>query len=162
MEDPVALADEKVAIAETVTRLFHALDAHDWDTIRAFTTDPIDVDYPSKQSGPERLGVDDFVSGLKGFLPGFDATQHLLGPIVVEASDGTRATARFHARVTHLLSEADDDLLWTIGCHYTFGLERQEGSWKLCSSRVRVLYQEGDHGVEGLARRRVAASGSPG
>ncbi|WP_216213807.1 nuclear transport factor 2 family protein [Amycolatopsis aidingensis] len=158
----MTLADEKADIAETVIRLFHALDAHDWTMIRTLTGDPIDVDYPSKQGGPERLGVEDFVSGLKGFLPGFDATQHLVGSIVAEVSDGITATARFHARVTHLLTEAGDDLIWTIGCHYTLGLDRREGSWKLRSSRVRVVYEEGDRGLEELARRRVVASGSPG
>ncbi|MEW2354315.1 nuclear transport factor 2 family protein [Spirillospora sp. NPDC029432] len=149
---------EKIAIAEVATRLFHALDAHDWQTIGALTTDSIDLDYPSKQGGPELVSADDFVSGLRSFLPGFDATQHLLGPIVVEPGEEPEATARFDARVTHLITEAADAPIWVIGCHYTLGLTRRDGGWKLCSSRVRVLYEEGNRDLEAAARQRAQPS----
>ncbi|WUH99445.1 nuclear transport factor 2 family protein [Spirillospora sp. NBC_00431] len=145
----------KTAIAEVVTRLFHALDAHDWETIGALATDPVDLNYPSKQGGAELMSTDDFVSGLKSFLPGFDATQHLLGPVVVELEGETEATARFDARVTHLITEAADNPIWVVGCHYTSGLQRQDGGWKLCSSRVRVLYEEGNRDLEAAARQRA-------
>nr|WP_042183893.1 nuclear transport factor 2 family protein [Kibdelosporangium sp. MJ126-NF4]CEL15945.1 hypothetical protein [Kibdelosporangium sp. MJ126-NF4]CTQ93869.1 hypothetical protein [Kibdelosporangium sp. MJ126-NF4] len=75
----MAEENEKTMIAETVTRLFHALDERDWDTIIAVTADPVDVDYPSKQGGPEQISTRDLVTGLRAFLPGFDATQHLTG-----------------------------------------------------------------------------------
>lgn len=148
--------NEKTAVVETVTRLFHALDARDWEPIRTIMTDPIDLEYPSKQGEPEKLSVNDAVSGLKGFLPGFDATQHLLGPVVVEIGEEGNATARFHARVTHVLTEATNDPMWVIGCHYTFDLEQRDDTWKIRSSRVNVLYEEGNRDLEEVARQRAA------
>jgi hypothetical protein len=149
---------EKIAVTETVTRFFHALDSHDWETVGALATDPVDLDYPSKQGGPELVSPHDLVSGLKGFLPGFDATQHLLGPIVVEKGEGTESRARFDARVTHLIAEASDGPVWVIGCHYTFGLTRQYGEWKVSSTRVRVMYEEGNRDLEAAARQRARAA----
>ncbi|MBF6133245.1 nuclear transport factor 2 family protein [Nocardia otitidiscaviarum] len=154
----MTLEHEKLAIAETVTRIFHALDAHDWDTIGALTTDPVDIDYPSKEGGPASVSTGDFLAGLRGFLPGFDATQHLLGPIVVDMESETTATARFHARVTHLLTEAVGERIWVIGCHYTIGVTRRNDTWLLSSSRVRISYEEGSRELETTARQRVTAA----
>ncbi|MGW4095027.1 nuclear transport factor 2 family protein [Nocardia sp. NPDC004750] len=154
----MTLEHEKLAAAETVTRIFHALDAHDWGTISALTADPVDIDYPSKEGGPETLRTADFLAGLRGFLPGFDATQHLLGPIVVEMGTRITATARFHARVTHLLTEVAGEQIWVIGCHYTVGLARLDDTWKVSSSRVQMSYEEGSRELESKARRRVSTS----
>ncbi|MBF6210503.1 nuclear transport factor 2 family protein [Nocardia puris] len=152
----MTIEQQKYAVAETVARIFHALDDHDWDTIGALTADPVDIDYPSKQGGVETLRTGDFLAGLRGFLPGFDATQHLLGPIVVTMDSPVTATSRFHARVTHLLTDAADERIWVIGCHYTVGLARTDNAWKLTSSRVRVSYEEGSRELETRARRRVS------
>ncbi|WP_306372023.1 nuclear transport factor 2 family protein [Nocardia sp. CC216A] len=103
----------------------------------------------------------DFLAGLRGFLPGFDATRHLLGPIVVELDSETTATARSHARVTHVLTEAVGERIWVIGCRYTIGLTRRNDTWLLSSSRVRISYEEDSRELETTARQRVtAASGS--
>lgn len=149
---------QKTEIAEAVARLFHALDDRDWATVHTVTAEHIDVDYPSKQGGPERLSAHAFVTGLREFLPGFDETHHLLGPIVVDRPSQESATARFHARVTHLVADQNAPL-WTIGCHYTFGLTYLDGSWRISSSRVRVLYDEGNRDIEQLARVRATAPG---
>ncbi|MBB4935573.1 hypothetical protein F4561_006467 [Lipingzhangella halophila] len=155
MTQDMAESVQKAAVAETVVRIFHALDDRDWGTIAALTTDPVDIDYPSKLGGAEKISTEDFVSGLRAFLPGFDSTQHLLAPTVVELETETQATVRFHARVTHVLTEVADVPIWVIGCHYTFGFEHQDDIWKLCSSRVEVLYEEGNRDLETVARRRA-------
>lgn len=147
---------EKMEVAEVVTRIFHALDAHDWETISTLSTNPVDLDYPSKEGGPESVSTADFIAGLKSFLPGFDATQHLLGPIVVDMHDDTEATARVDARVTHLLKAADDPI-WVIGCHYTSRLKQQDGNWKVYFSRAQVIYEEGNRALQTTARQRALA-----
>ncbi|TYK49441.1 nuclear transport factor 2 family protein [Actinomadura decatromicini] len=91
-------------------------------------------------------------------MPGFDTTQDLLGPIVVELGEELTATARFDARVTHVLTETVDAPIWVIGCHYSIGLKQENGEWRACSSRVRVMYEEGNPALETAARERVQLS----
>ncbi|MGH7717512.1 MAG: nuclear transport factor 2 family protein [Gemmatimonadaceae bacterium] len=79
-----------------MTRLVHDADARDWPAVRARFADTVDVDYTSLAGGePARMPADQLVAAWRALLPGFHATQHLLGPVIVEL-DGDHATARAH------------------------------------------------------------------
>nr|CEL15944.1 hypothetical protein [Kibdelosporangium sp. MJ126-NF4]CTQ93868.1 hypothetical protein [Kibdelosporangium sp. MJ126-NF4] len=43
-----------------------------------------------------------------------------------------------------------------IGCLYTISLRRHDDAWSVSSSRVHMLYEEGNHDLENVARHRVA------
>jgi hypothetical protein len=61
---------------------FLEIDRRHWVAVRAALTDEVDTDYSSLFGGtPERIPADDLVARWQSLLPGFDATQHLIGPI---------------------------------------------------------------------------------
>lgn len=144
MPQPTAQPADKTAITETVTRLFHAMDARDWETIPALFTDQIDVDHGSHQL---TLSRQEYMARTKETFAGFDATQNLLGPIVVDLTAEDRATARFHARSTYLFTDVTEDPIYVIGAHYTVGLERPHDAWKIRSVELEEAYDEGDRAL---------------
>lgn len=56
--------------ADTLTRMLHAVDRLDWDGVRACFAGQLRVDYTE--------------------LNGFDATQHLTGPVLLTESNAVR------------------------------------------------------------------------
>jgi ketosteroid isomerase-like protein len=135
--------NEKAAITETVTRYFHAIDARDWETVNALFTDQVEGTHGSHQV---TLSSEEMTTEHKA-LAEYDATQYLLGPILVELDAEDRATARFHARATHVLTEATEEPIFVFGGHYTIGLERERGTWNICSLSLDETYHEGDRNL---------------
>jgi hypothetical protein len=75
--------------ADVLPRMLHAIDALDWPAVRAAFAEQVRVDYTSLSGGePETLPADDLVARWQGLLPGFDATQHMTGPVVLTDDDG--------------------------------------------------------------------------
>lgn len=87
-----------------LVRLVHSVDRLDWRGARETFADELTVDYTSLSGGEvERLPADDLLSRWRELLPGFDATQHLLGPVRVTAgADEARVDA--HVRGYHHLA----------------------------------------------------------
>lgn len=144
--------DEKTAITETVTRLFHALDAREWETIPTLLTDQVDAAHGSHQ---RTLSSEEFIADWKEMFAGFDATQNLLGPIVVEFIVENQATARFHVRSTYVLTDATEGPIYVIGAHYTVTLEREHDTWKIRSVGIEETYEEGERDLLHTARQRT-------
>jgi hypothetical protein len=80
---------------DDIVRFFAAVDDRDWDVVRAGLADELDTDYTSLFGGePEHLAADALVERWRGMLPGFDATQHFLGPIVVDPDGSADCNVR--------------------------------------------------------------------
>jgi hypothetical protein len=77
---------------EPVTALLHAVDTLDWDGVLAVLAPEVRLDYTSLWGGAaETVAAGEVVTRWRGLLPGFDATQHLTGPVLV-SDDGRCAT----------------------------------------------------------------------
>lgn len=141
------------AIAEAVTRLLHAVDARDWNAVRAVLGDPVRTDYTSLFGGePETQSGDELVAAWRALLPGFDATQHLTGPLVTNVKGG-RATARCAVTATHALGESR----WVVGGHYAMELARKRTGWVVTAIRLETAFVDGDRDLPEKARERLAS-----
>ncbi|WP_163508179.1 nuclear transport factor 2 family protein [Fodinicola acaciae] len=130
-----------------LTRLLHAIDSVDWPTVRACFTDKVHIDYTSLFGGePETLAADELVERWRGLLPGFDATQHLTGPVLVDA-DGRLDT---HVRSFHVL----DGDIWAVHGHYSGQL--RDG--RIASLTLTLFYQEGNRSLPVTAGERAKTS----
>jgi hypothetical protein len=143
---------DKTAVTETVTRLFHAQDARDWETSQALLTEQVEMAHGSHQM---TLSSEEFMAESKERLAGFDATQYLLGPVVVEFDAEDQATARFHVQWTALLTEATEESTYVHGAHYTVGLTRLRDTWKIHALSHEETYEKGDRDLLDVARQRA-------
>lgn len=127
-----------------LVRLVHAIDVLDWAGVRAVLGDRVLVDYTSLGGGePAEVSGDDLVTTWQGLLPGFGATQHLLGPVVVT---GEREEA--HVRGYHHL----DGSVWMIAGHYAAEVRGD----RIAALRLDTYYQDGDLDLPARATARIA------
>ena len=142
----------ETAVAEGITRMLHAIDALDRDGVRAAFADSVRTDYTSLFGGEAQVQpVDDLLAGWWSLLPGFDATQHLTGPFVVNIND-THAAARCAVTGTHRLG----DQSWVVGGHYQIDLIRQADNWLIESLTLETAFVDGDSSLPEQALERVA------
>jgi hypothetical protein len=138
--------------ADAVVRFFHAVDDRDWPAVRAGLTDEVSTDYTSLFGGePERLAADALVTRWQGLLPGFDGTQHLLGPLVITTT-GDDAAVDANVRGYHHL----DGSTWLVAGRYDLTLRREDGTWRVAGIVLHTTYQDGDRSLPGQASDRAA------
>ena len=153
-----------MSAAEDVARFFHAVDDRDWTAVRDGLTDEVAVDYTSLFGGaPERLAAGALVERWQGLLPGFDGTQHLLGPLVITPADegatgSTDATVAANVRAYHHLNGST----WLVAGRYSLTLRRAGQTWRLAGIVLRTTYEEGDRSLTERATARAASDPAAG
>jgi hypothetical protein len=143
------------AIAATVTRLLFAVDKLDWPGVRAEFADEVETDYTSLFGGtPERMKADTLVQRWRSLLPGFDATQHLTGPVIVTSRKERTAVAETHVRGYHYI-ESESPSVWMAAGHYVMRMEHTAAGWKIASIRLDTYRQEGNRNFPAIATQRA-------
>ena len=151
----VPASDDPAAV---LTRLLHAVDDLDWDEVRACFTDELRIDYTELFVGePETLPADELIERWKGVMPGFDATQHMTGPCLLQERDGG-LVVQTHVRGYHTIGSGDGAVTWAVHGHYVVPLERAADGWRIGGITLRVFYQEGDTDLPAKAAERAAES----
>ncbi|HEY8474353.1 MAG TPA: nuclear transport factor 2 family protein [Natronosporangium sp.] len=149
------------SISDVVTRLLHAVDDLDWDTVGAVLAERVTLDYTSLWGGePQQLAGDAVVAAWQQLLPGFDATQHLTGPIVVTAADDHGASCTTTVRGYHTLVEDGQTGVWMVAGRYHISLTRAPGAgspWRISGITLHVSYEEGERTLVERAQARVSA-----
>jgi hypothetical protein len=144
--------------ANTFTSMLHAIDARDWDGVRRAFADHIDIDYHSLTGVPgATVGLDDHVAAWHAFALGFEATQHVTGPIVV-TPNAPDVTARTHVRAYHYVKGGPGGDVWMVAGHYDVRLRSTGDAWKIVAITLTVFYQEGNLALPERARARAASS----
>jgi fermentation-respiration switch protein FrsA (DUF1100 family) len=144
----------KVDIADTVATLLLAVDSLDWSGVRDVLHDRIHTDYTSLFGGsPGTQSAEELIAAWQGLLPGFDATQHVAGPVIAHIG-GAKATARCAVTAVHRIGTA----FWTVGGHYALECVRNSRGWAINSLTLHTAFVEGDPQVADKARARVAAN----
>lgn len=143
-------------ITTPIVCMIHAIDQLDWPAVRHKFADTVDVDYTSLAGGePETIPADKLMERWQSLLPGFQATQHLLGPFLVEA-ESTSANVETHVRGYHYIADAPNGEVWMVAGHYHFHMVPQGDRWVIAAIKLVVFYQDGNLELPALAQTRVA------
>jgi hypothetical protein len=141
--------------ADTFTRMLHAVDALDWQAAESCFADSVRTDYTSLWGGePSTTTPAALMADWQSFAPGFDATQHVTGPIVLTDDAGPGVRAETHIRAYHVVRGADGGDVWAVHGHYTFRLV----DGLIAELTLHILYQEGNLDLPAVARQRAAAT----
>jgi hypothetical protein len=142
---------DRQAIADTITRLLHAVDGRDWTAIAGVLAEQIRTDYTSLFGGSSEIETpDELIGAWRALLPGFDATQHLTGPILADVSGGT---ARATCAVTAIHCIGRDH--WTVSGYYDMELVRADKSWRISAITYRNVLTAGDETLPQKALERA-------
>lgn len=133
--------------SDVLTRMLHAIDALDFDTLRDSFAPQVRTDYTSLWGGePAMVSVDDLLGQWNELMRGLAATHHQTGPIRVD-DDGTGHT---HVSAHHWLEGGD---VWVVHGHYLFRIDGD----RITELTLQLHQQEGDRSVPDKARERSAA-----
>jgi hypothetical protein len=131
-------------VSDVLTRMLHAIDALDWDGVRAAFAEEVDTDYTSLWGGePAVVSIDDLIAGWQALADGLDATQHLTGPILT-----VNGRLETHIRASHWL----DGEGWTVFGHYIARVE----DGRIAALTLQTYQQEGNRDIPDRARALTA------
>ncbi|WP_425085070.1 nuclear transport factor 2 family protein [Ruegeria profundi] len=148
-----AFAEQQADISTAITDIAAGADRHDWTRVRSAFSDTVTTDYTSLWGGdPVTQSADELVAGWSAFLPGFDATHHMVTNHTVTSLSDQSATAQADFTATHRL----DDALWVLGGRYDYELEKSDDRWLVTSMTMTAIWESGDRGLVALASQRAA------
>jgi hypothetical protein len=148
---PAATLTDRQAIADTITRLMLAIDRRDWRRAGSTLGEQIRTDYTSLFGGsPRTQSASELIDSWRGLLPGFDATQHLTGPIVADVA-GDTARARCAVTAVHRIGPH----YWNVSGHYDMELRRIDNAWTISAITYDHALVIGDETLPETARARV-------
>ncbi|MFC3612279.1 nuclear transport factor 2 family protein [Lutimaribacter marinistellae] len=145
-------------VTNAVVRFFAAVDARDWEAAEQLMTRPFHLDYSSFGAGPGAdLDPADVLTSWQAMLPGFDATQHQLGPLAIDMREN-KAIVKAYVTATHHIADAEGGEIWTVYGDYDLTLRRdKDGSWRLSANIFNFRLVTGNASLPGLAQRRVGS-----
>jgi SnoaL-like domain len=120
--------------AEVLTRMLHAIDRRDWDTVRESFTGTVRTDYTSLWGGEAAdQAIDDLIAGWQEFFKQLAATQHLTGPMLL---NGDRVET--HVTAHHWRPGAEQ--AWVVYGHYSARVD----DGKIAELTLQTFHASGD------------------
>ncbi|WP_128544421.1 nuclear transport factor 2 family protein [Larkinella soli] len=147
------------SIIDTVNGVFLYSDSHDWDALQTCFADPFVLDYTSMNGGePATLTPAGIAEDWRGFLPGFQATHHLIGNHRVRLTEA-EAAVFCYGTATHYLPTETGLPVWTVAGTYDFRLRSENGGWKITRMTFHFKYEDGNRQLPALALQALRESG---
>ena len=142
MNSAVAELLAKNEVADLCAEYAFALDRRDWAALRAcFTDAPVFV-----HPGGRVEGVDGIVERARGALEPLDASQHLLGTIVVEV-EGDNASSICYFQAQHVRAGTPGGDTYLIAGSYADRLVRTPQGWRIAERVQLYLWRDGNRAV---------------
>ncbi len=140
------LSDE-AEIRRVVDEIDNLCDEKDWETLRMYFTNEVDVDFSSLSGGePAKISADDLINGWKTNLFAKKKTFHQRGNHRIKI-EGDRAEVFSKGYAFNLLESGEVTGFWEVWGNYTHTLERTENGWKVSGMILEVIYQRGDERI---------------
>ena len=138
--------------------MLRAVDAVDWPAVRRAFADAVEVDYTSLVGGqPARVAADQLIATWQALVPGFEATQHKIGPINIVGT-GDQRSAETDVRGYHEIKGTPGGDAWIVVGKYTFQLSHGPAGWRITGMKLTVFYQEGNLGLPAIAQERAKSA----
>ena len=160
MTHDASLAEDKLAVAETIYHYALGIDTKDFDLYRSIFADQVEIDFSSYEGSsvvePSSLAGDQWVRRVQPLFVGLAATQHTMTNPLAEI-EGDSATCRMYMQAHHVYEPDKDDSWFTLGGFYDDSLVRSDLSptgWLLTGVKLTVLWRKGDHSIMALAREK--------
>lgn len=133
---------DKSEIADLCARYTSALDTKDWRLLEScFTSDPAFV-----HPGGRLQGFAAILARTSAALEPLDATQHLLGNVVVTV-DGDAATATSYFQAQHVRADTPGGDTYLIAGTYTDSLVRTPDGWRIAERVQAYMWRDGNRAV---------------
>jgi len=134
---------DRLEIGELLARYSTALDDRRWDLLAEVFTPDAECDYGAL--GRPR-GVEEITSLIRGTIGDLDATQHLVGNVVV-AVDGDAGTADCYLISQHIRAGAPGGEHYLLGGRYSDRVVRTPDGWRIAHRTLHRMWTTGNRDV---------------
>jgi 3-phenylpropionate/cinnamic acid dioxygenase small subunit len=143
MPDDLQLLADRIEIGELLARYSTALDDRDWPLLAdVFLPDAV-CDYGSL--GNPR-GVDEITTLVRRTINDLDATQHLVGNVVVKVH-GDEATADCYLISQHIRKGTPGGDHYLLGGRYSDRVVRTPAGWRIAHRTLHRMWTSGNRDV---------------
>lgn len=133
---------DRQEVADLCARYTSALDTRDWQRLEScFTADPVFV-----HPGGRLEGFPAILARTSAALDPLDATQHLLGNVVVVV-DGDTATATSYFQAQHVRAGTPGGDTYLIAGRYADTLVRTAAGWRIAERVQEYMWRDGNRAV---------------
>jgi hypothetical protein len=137
------------AIVDTITTLFVATDARDWESVRACFAPEVHFDMTSLAGGePRQMSPDEIAAGWEHGLAPIEAVHHQVGNFRVDLR-GSEASAFCYGIAYHYRRHPSGRNTRVFVGSYDFGLREDGGRWRINGFRFDAKFVDGNLGLEG-------------
>lgn len=141
--------------SDILPTLMHATDRLDWAAVRDCFAESVDVDYSELTGSVQgEVLVDDLLEQWQALLPGFLATQHLLGPVTTRVDAG-HTVVDTHVRAWHYLPDEEP---WVVAGHYEARVDTEN---RISALKLRVFHLGGPTDAPARAIARAITNPRP-
>ncbi len=142
----------EIAIRDVLYAYATAVDTRHWHLFRSCFDDEVEIDLSSWNGRPAaRLRADDWVTGVRAGLSGFDATHHLTANHLIELA-GAIGRCTSDVQASHVLGRERV----IIAGWYDTRMSRSGDAWRIAASTLHVTWRKGPERLfnEAVARLR--------
>jgi hypothetical protein len=144
----VATLLAKQAITDTITTLFVATDARDWESVRSCFAPQVHFDMTSLAGGePVTMTPDAIAAGWEQGLKPIEAVHHQAGNFRVDVH-GSEASAFCYGIAYHYRRHPSGRNTRVFVGSYEFGLREHGGRWRIDSFRFVAKFVDGNLELE--------------
>jgi hypothetical protein len=147
-DSEVATLLARQAITDTITTLFVATDARDWESVRSCFTPQVHFDMTSVAGGqPSTTSPDAIAAGWEQGLRPIEAIHHQVGNFHVDVRSG-EANAFCYGIAYHYRPHPSGRNTRVFVGSYDFGLREDGGRWRISSFRFAAKFVDGNLQLE--------------
>jgi hypothetical protein len=147
-DSEVATLLARQAITDTITTLFVATDARDWESVRACFAAQVHFDMTSLAGGePQTMTPDAIAAGWEKGLEPIEALHHQAGNFRVDVR-GTEASAFCYGIVYHYRRHPSGRNTRVFVGSYDIGLREEGGRWRINGFRFVAKFIDGNLHLE--------------
>lgn len=146
---------DRAEINDLLVRLALAQDGHDWNAL----SDCFEADAVYDHPGGQLVGVEPIVDRSRAALSPLDASQHLLGTILISLGDDRSASSTSYFQAQHVRRDAPGGELYTIAGTYRDRLSCRDGQWRVAHRIQSYTWRDGNPDV--IVRRPGSARERP-
>ena len=143
MPDALRELLDRTEIGELLARYSTALDSRQWDLLGEVFLADAACDYGSLGS-PQ--GLAEITGLIRGTIGDLDATQHLVGNVVVTV-DGDAATADCYLISQHIRRDTPGGDHYLLGGRYSDRLVRTPAGWRIAHRTLHRMWASGNRDV---------------
>lgn len=137
--------DDDRAVRNLLGRFGALIDARDWDAYEGLFADAVAFDYAAAGFLAESLAPGAIRADASRVMGALDATQHLMGSVVIEPEPGgDAAEVAAQSRAMHLYADASGGDWYEQGGRYDGTVRRAGGRWVIARWRFRPLWARGN------------------